>query len=349
LLQESLPPENIQKDLFQEIQKILKAPAPEISSRSPAPYLGLLLFGLFVFLIQGKGAEKGKIPWGFLFPFFFFFSIFHLYPLAYAFYLSLTNTHFLTQQVSFVGLQNYQEVWSDPLFQQSFKQTLFFTLGTVPCTILLGLLTALLLAQITRFRGLFRVAFFIPTVTGLIVVALIFSYLYENQGLLNLTLRSWNLSKGKNWLMEKEYALPAIMLMSIWSSFGYYAILFLAGLSTIPASLYEAAKLDGASPWSCFWYITLPQMKPFLGMAFLLNTIYSFQVFPEIFTMTQGGPEHSTSTLVYYIYQTGFQDFEMGKACAASFFLLLSILTLALLQKRIFSPPPSSSSSSSSS
>ena len=336
LLQKKETPEESLYQLHQEIESCLQGPPQTNDSISSWPFFLTFLLLTGIAFYAGYGKEKGRIPWFWLSPFLVVFGTFQVYPILHTFYLSLTNYEFLSDRATFVGLANYKELMKDSLFRQSFHQTLLFALITVPLNIFLGLLTAAFLDQCSRLKTFFRMVFFLPTVTVLIVTALIFGYLYEQNGLLNTLLRTLNLGTGKNWLMEADYALYAIMLMAVWSSFGYYTIFFLGGMKTISPSLYEAAHLDGATSWYCFWFITLPQLKPFILFAVLLNMIRSLQVFPEIFTMTQGGPENSTTTLVYYIYQTGFQNYQMGKACAASFILVGTILLIAILQHTCF-------------
>lgn len=336
LVQNKETPAESLKQFHAKLQKQLKEPKPAISEVSKIPFFLGILGILIVFFKRGKGKEQGFLPWFWLAPCFLLFGFFQVYPIFYTIYLSCTHTEFLSEKSVFVGLFNYRQLVQDPFFRQCFQQTLFFAIGTVPFNIGLGLLAAAFMEQTLRFKTFFRVTFFVPNVTGLIVTALIFSAIYEPNGMLNHLIRFFHLGTGKNWLMEKEYALLAIMLMAVWSSFGYYAILFLGGMKTISPALYEAAKLDGASSWNCFWHITLPQLRPFILFAVLLNTIRSLQVFPEIFTMTQGGPEGSTATAVYYIYQVGFQEYQIGKACAASLLLVGMILGIALLQKACF-------------
>ena len=181
-----------------------------------------------------------------------------------------------------------------------------------------------------------------PVTTSVVVIATVFTYIYSPQGLANWFLdyfgimhpqSSW-LNSPKAWF-DISIPLLSIMAMNIWASFGYYTVLFLAGLQTIPENLYEAASLDSATEWQKFRYITFPHLKPILLLVIVMNTIYSLQVFPEIFTMTMGGPLGLTTTAVYYIYELGFHRFDMGKASSAAYILSAIIMIFSILQMKL--------------
>ena len=197
------------------------------------------------------------------------------------------------------------------------------------------LLAILLNNRNLRGRNFFKAGFFLPSVISLVVISMIWMYLYSADGLFNTVFRILGFKlQERSWLASPKTALGSIMVMDVWSAFGYYIILILSGLQSIPDSLYEAAKIDGASRSQITFKITLPLLKPTLYFVISINTIRSFQIFSEIFTMTGGGPANSTQTLVYYLYEVSFKKFEMGYGSAISYILVLIIMAVTLIQKR---------------
>ena len=200
----------------------------------------------------------------------------------------------------------------------------------------LALLFAALLNRVESFRNFYRSALFLPSVTSLVVIALIFTNLYSFGGYVNLLLKGAGLPFPElGWLQDPELALPAIMVMDIWVSIGYYAVLFLAAMQNVAKDYYEVAELEGTSAWKQFWQITLPLIKPTLLFAVVLNTIKSFQVFTEIYVMTRGGPLNKTTTLVYGVYENAFEKAdEMGYACAIAYVLFFIIALFSAAETR---------------
>ncbi len=271
----------------------------------------------------------------FLAPWLISFATFTLYPIAYSFYLSFTKYSPIRGGTpQFVGLANYARIFKDPRFWQALKNTVVFVVGTIPVTTTIAVVLAVFLNERIKLRTFFRATYFLPVVTSIVVIATIWTYIYSPLGVLNAFLHLLGL-KGRNWLLDVNFALPAIMAMDIWASFGYYTILFLAGLQSIPEELYEAASIDGANAVRRFFKITLPLLRPTLVFALVINTIRSFQIFTEVYVMTQGGPIGATTTLVYYLYNMGFQKFRMGYASALAYVLVLIILAFALVQMRL--------------
>ncbi|OGP05851.1 MAG: ABC transporter permease [Deltaproteobacteria bacterium GWA2_38_16] len=275
--------------------------------------------------------------WIFISPWILLFLIFSLYPLLYAFLISFSSYHVLTSHLSFIGIRNYIEILKDSEFRKALYHTLFFAVGTVPFTLVISILLATLIDHgKVPFKSLFQAGFFLPVVTSIIVIATLFTYFYSENGFLNFILTTLYLPKpDPSWLIHKTWALPAIMAMAVWSSSGYYLILFLAALQSIPQSLYEASRLDGANAVQQFFKITLPQLKPMILFVVVINTINSLQVFPEIFTMTKGGPARSTTTIVYYLYEKGFSEFKMGEASSVAYLLALIICAFSYFQMRL--------------
>lgn len=270
----------------------------------------------------------------FLSPWLVSFALFGLYPLLFSLLVSLTDYNPLRGSMSWLALANYAKALRDPLFWQSLKVTLIFVAGTIPFTTSLALGLALLLNRPLRGRGVLRASFFLPTVVSLVVVSLIFKQVYSPFGLLNAFLHVFGLS-GRSWLQDPATALPAVMAMDVWAAIGYYMVIYLAGLQTIPVELYEAAALDGAIGWRAHLHVTLPLLLPTTLFVVVINTIRSLQVFIEVFVMTRGGPLDATLTTVYYLYDQGFRYFSMGYASAIAYLLFVVILGFALVQSRL--------------
>jgi multiple sugar transport system permease protein len=267
--------------------------------------------------------------------------IFGLYPLVYSIMISFSRYDLLSSTFSPIGLKNYISIIFDKEFQRALWHTLVFCVGTVPFTIALSLFCAILINKKIPFRQLYQAGLFLPVTMSVVVIATVFTYIYSPKGLANAVLDFLGIIHPQSsWLnnpssrLDISIPLLSIMAMNVWASFGYYTILFLAGLQTLPDALYEAASLDGATEWQKFRYITLPQLKPIILLVIIINTIYSLQVFPEIFTMTMGGPLGSTTTAVYHIYELGFHRFDMGKASAAAYILSVIIMIFSLAQMK---------------
>ncbi|OGC87055.1 MAG: hypothetical protein A2142_05400 [candidate division Zixibacteria bacterium RBG_16_48_11] len=280
-----------------------------------------------------------RIPYTliFLLPWILTLGIFWLYPLIYSLFLSFTRYGILDRQAEFVGWANYLRLFSDPDFWLALKNTSFFVLGTIPFTTIMALWVAILVDQKIPGRGFFRAGFFIPSVTSMVVIALVFTNLYAKDGYLTLLASILGIPvPQQGFLFSTATALPSIMLMDVWVSFGYYMLLYLAGLQAIPQELYESAEISGANFWQKFRYISLPYLRPMTLLIILINTIRSFQIFVEIFVMTKGGPLNSTLTVVYQVYEVGFNRFQMGYASAIAYVLFVIIMIFALLQMRLF-------------
>jgi len=271
-------------------------------------------------------------------PWIITFLLFWFYPLINAGYLSLTNYNTLLNSTEFIGLENYNKILNDEVFWIALKNTTIFTIGTVPITTTFAIILAVMLnSKLTKFQSLLRAAYFMPTITSLVVISLIFTNLYSKDGYINLLLKMSGLPyPEKGWLLDTSTSLISIMIMDVWISTGYYMVLVLAGLQTIPKDYYESAKLMGASSLKQFFSITLPLLKPTLIFILVINTIKSFQVFIEIFIMTKGGPLNSTMTIVYYIFLNAFEKSDMmGYASALAFILFFILLILSYIQIKI--------------
>ncbi|HNX76789.1 MAG TPA: extracellular solute-binding protein [Candidatus Rifleibacterium sp.] len=271
----------------------------------------------------------------FLSPWLVTFLVFWLYPLAFSLLLSLFDHDiFRPETAAFAGLKNYGRLFHDREFAQSFVNTLLFVIGTTPFTTILALILALMINSVRRGSQVFRSIFFLPSIVSIVVTATIFKSFYSPVGMLNRLMELFGLP-GHAWLVEKGLALPAIMLMTIWAWTGYYMVLYLAAIKAVPRQLYEAAEVDGADEWQLFRYITLPQIHYMTIFILTVNTIRTWQVFPEVFTLTRGGPVGTTNTMVHHLYETAFRYHETGYASAISFVLLAVILGFSIVQMRI--------------
>ncbi len=273
----------------------------------------------------------------FLSPWLILFAVFGLYPILFSFAVSFTQYSGINPNMKFVGLENYIKAFQDEVFLIALKNTFFFVVGTIPFTTGIALLIAILLNN-KRLKGkdFFKSAFFLPSVISMVVISMIWTYMYSSNGLFNTlgSLMGFTM-EDRSWLASTKTALPAIMFMDVWAAFGYYVILIFAGLQSIPEQLYEAARIDGAGSFRIATKITLPLLKPTLFFVIAINTIRSFQIFSEIYTMTGGGPRNSTQTIVHYLYEVSFRKFEMGYGSAIAYILLMIIMIITLIQKRV--------------
>lgn len=284
--------------------------------------------------------QVARAAWLFLAPALILIGFFFFLPAAAALVLSLTDFDIYALgdlgNARWVGFSNYIRLLDHPLFWTALKNTFYFALGCGPLTVLVALGAALLVnAPLTRFRTFFRTAYFIPFVTTLVAVAIVWRYLYHpTYGLLNYTLGFFGIDPI-NWLGDPTWAMPAIIFMAVWKNFGYYMLIFIAGLQGIPRELYEAAELDGASAWNRFINVTLPQLAPTMVFVGVVTMIGYFQLFAEPYVMTQGGPLKATTSLVLLMYEEGFRWWRMGFAAGIAFVLFLIILLWTLIQRRL--------------
>ncbi len=274
----------------------------------------------------------------FLAPGLILFSFFTVFALIFAFYLTFHEWDILQPYKPYVGLQNYKDMVHDESFRRSIINTAYYTGGSVPVTMVIGLMVALLLNQPIRMRGFFRTLYYLPVVTPLVVTAILWKWLYNGDfGLFNYYLLKTHLvDQPLLFLSDRNLAMPSVILMSIWGGVGFSMIVYLAGLQAIPEELYEAAKIDGAGAVARLRYITIPMLRPTTLFLLVIGVIGSFQIFTQIFVMTSGGPVDRTTTMVYYIYEFGFKFFEMGYASTLAFGLFALLFVVTLLQLRLY-------------
>jgi multiple sugar transport system permease protein len=256
---------------------------------------------------------------------------FTLLPLLASLVLSFLSWPLLGQY-KFVGLDNYIRLFTkDPVFFRVFLNTLYFVVGYVPLNLIFAVAIAVWLNSNLRGGRIFRLIFFLPVFTPMVANALVWRLLLSPHGVIDYALSRFHLP-SPNWLGSDRWAMPAMILMSIWQGFGYNMLVFSAGLRSIPRPLYEAAAIDGAKPWTRFWKITLPMLTPSIFFGMVMTFITSFQVFVQPYVLTAGGPGVSTTTVVYYLYNNGFQYFKMGYASAVAWVLFAIIMIATALQ-----------------
>jgi len=290
-----------------------------------------------------SGRRKSKIVCGII-PILLLFLILNLGPLLASFIISLTN---MWKGNEFVGLANYVNFIHDDIARIALRNTFYYVLGTVPTNIIIAFTLALMIENITRGKAFFRSVFFLPVITSMVGVGIVWSWLYQPMfGLINQILRLLHL-QPQMWLKSATLALPSVMAMAIWKNFGYNMVLFMAALQGISYIYYEAAKIDGVTFWQNLRYITIPLLKPAIKLIVITTMIASFQVFTEIYIMTQdrsasgtgssaGGPAHATIVMVLLIHKLGFAEVNIGYASALAFILFLIILGIVLIIFKLF-------------
>lgn len=270
----------------------------------------------------------------YILPNFIGFFIFMAIPIIMGFVISLTDYNGFNQ-FHFVGLKNYLNMFKDEYFRVSLWNNILYTLVTVPGTVVAALLLAVGVNKGIRGSKLFRTLFFLPTISSMVAVGIVWAAIFNpTSGPINMFLRGLGLENVPMWLTSSKTALLTIMIIAVWKQAGYYMIIILAGLQSIPSQLYEAASIDGANGIVKFFKITLPMLSPTMFMVVILNIISSFQVFDLINIMTGGGPGRSTNVLVFRIYQEGFQNMKFGYASSMAYFLFLIVLAVTLVQFR---------------
>jgi multiple sugar transport system permease protein len=261
------------------------------------------------------------------------FAIFTLFAVGFAFYISFHKWNIIQPDKPFVGFDNYLRLFQDPRFLRAVTNTLTFMVG-VPLNLASGLAVALLLNTKVRGQAIYRTLFYIPVVTPLVVSAIIWKWVYQGDyGLLNYYLLKFGLIEHKIvWLANPDLALPALIIMGIWGGTGGTMVIYLAGLQSIPQEMYDAAMVDGASVLQRLLYITIPLLKPTTFFLLVTSVIGTFQIFTEVYIMTNGGPLNRTTTIGYYLYVSAFRELDMGYATAMAFVLFAMIFGFTLLQ-----------------
>ncbi len=284
--------------------------------------------------------QKQKIiPYLFILPFFVMFVVFQLTPVFYGFWMSLNEITILAVPMQFMGIANYRNLFSNPTFYHTLRVTGLFTIAEGAFTIFLGLGLALLLDIKFKGRTFYRLCLFLPVVTSLVLAALIWRLLLDQHyGLINAVLRAIGLRGDYGWLTTPDLALPSVIVVSTWRWFGFLMIILLAGLQNIPRQLYDAAKVDGASPLRIIWHVTLPLLFPIIFFCLIIITIGNLMVFAEPYILTPsppGGPGKSTLTVALYLYFSAFRYFKLGYAAALGYIITLIIIATTLIQTKV--------------
>ena len=280
-----------------------------------------------------SGLREGRAAWILALPFCLLFLAFTAWPVLQSLFMSFTDTKARDLRTPFavdiVGFDNYSKALSDPLFRKAALNTAYFVLVGMPLTLLLALAAAVALDKgITRFRAMFRLGFYLPVITSIVAVAVVWRFLLQDPGGLINTALGWVGIDGPNWLGDPHWAMPGLIMMASWRNFGTAMIIFLAGLQSVPAELHEAAAIDGANAWKRFRHITLPLLRPTLLFVMVTTAIGYLQFFEEPFVMTQGGPLNSTLSLSYYTYkQFGFGNYSLAASMSYLTFVVIAIVT----------------------
>jgi multiple sugar transport system permease protein len=283
--------------------------------------------------------REDLVGWAFAAPFVILFGIFLAFPILASFVLSFTSFGLRDLRnpigASFVGIQNYLDVFVDATFWTSLLNTAYFVVVGVPVTLILGLLIANALNRgVTRFRTAFRVGYYLPVITSIVAIAVVWRFLLNpDAGLINMILAGIGID-GPAWLADPALAMPSIIAMAVWRNLGFAMVVFLAGLQAIPAVLYEAASIDGAGRWQVFRFVTIPMLRPTILFMTVITTIGYLQVFEEPFVMTDGGPLDKTLSVTMYMFREGFRFFHQGYASAIAYILFVIVAVIAILQFR---------------
>ncbi|MDN4599110.1 carbohydrate ABC transporter permease [Leifsonia virtsii] len=279
------------------------------------------------------GRKEAAVGWAMLLPAAVLILTFLLVPIGLTFGLAFTNARLISPEPArFVGMDNFAALFTDDTFWASLRNTIVFTVVIVPFQSALALVLALLVNTRTRGTTFFRTVFFLPVVTSIVVVSMLWLFMYQKDGLINVLLSKVGI-QGPDWLGDPHWALLAIILMSAWQAMGFHMIIWLAGLQTVPAELYEAASLDGATRWQQFAHVTWPSLRATRTFILITITIAAFGLFTQVQIMTQGGPLNSTTTLVFQAVRSGFQQQQTGYASAISLVFFVLVLVVTLIQR----------------
>ena len=271
----------------------------------------------------------------FLLPIIIFFILILYFPIISSFIISFRRYSILSPSNPFVGLKNYIKVIQDPATATAIKNTFYYVFFTIGGATIIALALALMMDRLKFLENFYRTVYLMPLVVSMVAISQLWLYIYDYiTGPLNYLLGLLGIAR-QPWLTSPKLAMPAVIIMSIWTLIGKSMIIFIAGLKNIPEEYYEIAKIDGANAFQILKNVTLPLLKPITLVVIVVSTIDAFQVFTQIYVMTEGGPMHSTTVIVYEIYQKAFLYFRMGEASALAYILFLIVFILSLLQLRV--------------
>lgn len=264
-----------------------------------------------------------------------FYAFFIIFPIIYSFAGSFFNWNPMNGQFNYTGIDNYVNIFKDALLWQSLVNTIYFMAVVVVLRTAAGLVLAVMINSISRYKSFFRTAYFIPVITSIVAASMVWKWLYDPTfGAFNFLLSSFGL-KELDWLKDEHLALPSIMLTTMWKDVGYSIVVYLAGLAGIPKVYYEASCIDGAHKLQAFWHITIPMLQSTTIFVVIVSVIGYLQTFTQIFMMTNGGPGTSTYTMVFMLYDDAFNKYQFGVASSISFILFIIILFFSLVQMKI--------------
>jgi putative chitobiose transport system permease protein len=280
---------------------------------------------------------KGYLtPYLFLLPALTILGLTVFWPALQAFYLSFTQYEYdISQTPRWIGLANFQRLASDRVFWRTLGNTLLYLIGVVPILVVVPLGLAILVNQKLRGISWFRASFYTPVVISMVVAGIAWRWLYAENGLFNQLLQQLGLESGIPWLTSPDWAIFSVMAVTVWKGLGYYMVIYLAGLQSIPSELYEAAAIDGSDGYLKHWDITIPLMRPYLVLVAVISAISATKVFEEVYIMTQGGPRNSSKTVVYYLYEQALVNLELSYGCTMGLVLFLVILGLSILNLKL--------------
>ncbi|HEY9812154.1 MAG TPA: sugar ABC transporter permease [Candidatus Sericytochromatia bacterium] len=274
-------------------------------------------------------------PYLFLLPALLILGLTVFLPAGQAFLLSFTRYEYdLTQLPKWVGFANFSRLWKDPVFWQTLWNTFLYLVCVVPILVIAPLGLAILVNKKLKGINWFRASFYTPVVISMVVAGIAWKFIYAENGFINQLIKTLGFG-AIPWLTSPQLAIFSVMAVTIWKGLGYYMVIYLAGLQAIPAELYEAAAIDGSDGISKHWDITVPLMRPYLVLVAVISAIAATKVFEEVYIMTQGGPSNSSKTVVYYLYEQAFRNFEMSYACTIGLVLFLIIFGLSLLNLKL--------------
>lgn len=286
--------------------------------------------------INGKKKNQ-KIAYLFIFPQMVLLFVLVIIPVLYSLVLAFCDWDFVSgvDNIKFVGLENFVNMWKDPKFIRSFINTIAFAAGVVPTSMIMALIIAIILNKYVFCKGVLRLGFFIPYISSIVAISIVWSFIFNpTHGPINSFLTKIGIENPPGWLTDSSWALISLMIVSIWQALGYCIIIYLGGLQNVPEDLYEAAKIDGANGLQQFFKITIPMLSPTTFFLLITRVIQSFQIFAPIRVLTNGGPGYSTNVMVFYMYDNAFQYYKMGYASAVAWVMFVIIMVITIIQWR---------------
>lgn len=278
---------------------------------------------------------KWWVPYLFLAPACIILILFFFIPFVETFYISLLDYTKDIYNPTFVGISNYTKLFTSPIFWKTMVNTFIYLIIAVPLLIFLPLIIAVFLNQKLRFINFYRVSIYVPVIVSIVVAGIAWKWMYADNGILNYLLTTIGLNKI-GWLTDTKWSLLSVILVTVWKGLGYYMVIYLAALTTVPKELYEAADIDGAGTFKKHLAVTIPHLMPTIALVSIISAISAMKVFVEIYVMTKGGPLNSTKTIVYYIYERAFEHLDLGVASACAIILLIIVMGFSIINITFF-------------